>query len=133
MIKRILLLVLACSMAAMGQTQKSRAALEAEKKENLKRIEEVKKVLGATQKEKQTSLSQAKALQRQIENQEKKISLAQQDFHLISKEMEINLAQQDTLRKELEVLQKEYAEILVQEAKNSGKLTKLGFLFPLLL
>lgn len=129
MIKRILLLVLACSMAAMGQTQKSRAALEAEKKENLKRIEEVKKVLGATQKEKQTSLSQAKALQRQIENQEKKISLAQQDFHLISKEMEINLAQQDTLRKELEVLQNEYAEILVQEAKNSGKLTKLGFLF----
>ncbi|MCD8539935.1 MAG: M23 family metallopeptidase [Leadbetterella sp.] len=40
-----------------------------------------------------------------------------------------NLATQDTLRKELSILQKEYAEIIVREGKNSRKLTKLGFLF----
>jgi septal ring factor EnvC (AmiA/AmiB activator) len=129
MIRTTIVLILLGFVSAFGQTQKSRAALEAEKKENLKRIEEVKKILGETQKEKNSSLSQAKALQRQIENQEKKISLAQQDFTLISKEMEVNMAQQDTLRKELEVLQREYAEIIIREAKNSSKITKLGFLF----
>lgn len=115
--------------SVFGQTQKSRAALEAEKKENLARIEEVKKILGQTQKERRTSLSQAQALQRQIENQEKKISLARQDFDLIQQEMAENLATQDTLRQELGTLQKEYAEIIVREAKNSRKLTRLGFLF----
>lgn len=129
MIRLTIALILLGCMSAFGQTQKSRAALEAEKKENLKRIDEVKKILGETQKEKNSSLSQAKALQRQIENQEKKISLAQQDFTLIRKEMEVNLGQQDTLRKELEVLQKEYAEIILREGKNSRKITKLGFLF----
>ncbi len=123
-----ILLFIAIS-SVFGQTQKSRAALEAEKKENLERIEQVKKILGQTQKEKRTSLSQAQALQRQIENQEKKISLAQQDFDLIQREMAENLATQDTLRQELSTLQKEYAEIIVREAKNSRKLTKLGFLF----
>lgn len=123
-----ILLFIAIS-SVFGQTQKSRAALEAEKKENLERIEQVKKILGQTQKEKRTSLSQAQALQRQIENQEKKISLAQQDFDLIQREMAENLATQDTLRKELATLQKEYAEIIVREGKNSRKLTKLGFLF----
>jgi len=103
--------------------------LEAEKKENLERIEQVKKILGQTQKEKRSSLSQAQALQRQIENQEKKISLAQQDFDLIQREMAENLATQDTLRVELATLQKEYTEIIVREGKNSRKLTKLGFLF----
>lgn len=129
MIRTTIVLILLGCMSAFGQTQKSRAALEAEKKENLKRIDEVKKILGETQKEKKSSLSQAKALQRQIENQEKKISLAQQDFTLLSKEMDANLRQQDTLRKELEVVQKEYAEIILREGKNSRKITKLGFLF----
>jgi len=115
--------------SVFGQTQKSRAALEAEKKENLERIEQVKKILGQTQKEKRTSLSQAQALRRQIDNQEKKISLAQQDYDLIQREMAENLATQDTLRLELGTLQKEYAEIIVREAKNSRKLTRLGFLF----
>lgn len=123
----ILLLIAVSSV--FGQTQKSRAALEAEKKENLERIEQVKKILGQTQKEKRSSLSQAKVLQRQIENQEKKISLAQQDFDLIQREMAENLATQDTLRMELATLQKEYAEIIIREGKNSRKLTKLGFLF----
>ncbi len=123
-----ILLLLAAS-SVFGQTQKSRAALEAEKKENLQRIEEVKKILGQTQKERRTSLSQAQTLQRQIENQEKKISLAQQDLDLIQKEMAENLAAQDTLRNELGTLQKEYAETIVREAKNSNKLTRLGFLF----
>ena len=125
----IFIVLLVAVSSAFGQTQKSRAALEAEKKENLQRIEEVRKILGETQKEKRASLSQAQALRRQIENQEKKISLAQQDLELIQKEMNENLSAQETLKYQLGVLQKEYAEIIVREAKNSKKLTRLGFLF----
>ncbi|WP_367914548.1 murein hydrolase activator EnvC [Leadbetterella sp. DM7] len=129
MMRLTFIILLVAVSSVFGQTQKSRAALEAEKKENLERIEQVKKILGQTQKEKRTSLSQAQALRRQIDNQEKKISLAQQDYDLIQREMAENLATQDTLRLELGTLQKEYAEIIVREAKNSRKLTRLGFLF----
>lgn len=116
------------SFTGFCQTQKSRLELEAEKKLNLDRIEQVKKILNQTQKEKRTSLSEAQAVNRQIENQEKKISLAQQDFSLIAREMQENLQTQDSLKKQVAGLQKEYAAIIVRESKNSRKITKLAFL-----
>lgn len=121
--------LLLVSFQSFAQTQQSRSALEAEKKKNQERINEVKKVLSQTQKEKKVSMSEARLIQQQIENQEKRISLAQEDFELIQKEMAFNAVAQDSLRRELVVLQKEYSEIVVREAKNSSKLTKMGFLF----
>lgn len=125
----IYLFLLLVSFSVSAQTQQSRAALEAEKKKNLQKINEVKKILNQTQKEKKTSVSQARALERQIENQEKKISLANDEIALIKKEMFENQQAQKDLKEQLGVLQKEYAEIIVREAKNSRKLTQMGFLF----
>lgn len=125
----IFIILLFISFQTFAQTQQSRAALEAEKKKNQERINEVKKVLNQTSKEKKASMSEARAIQQQIENQEKKISLANDDLSLIQREMAENEASQESLRSELSVLQKEYSEIIVREAKNSGKLTKMGFLF----
>jgi septal ring factor EnvC (AmiA/AmiB activator) len=125
----IFIILLFISFQNFAQTQQSRAALEAEKKKNQERINEVKKVLNQTSKEKKASMSEARAIQQQIENQEKKISLANEDLNLIQREMAENEASQEKLRSELSVLQKEYSEIIVREAKNSGKLTKMGFLF----
>jgi septal ring factor EnvC (AmiA/AmiB activator) len=127
---RLLFIILVfVSFQNFAQTQQSRAALEAEKKKNQQRINEVKKVLNQTSKEKKASMSEARVIQQQIENQLKKISLANEDLDLIQKEMAENQSSQESLRSELSVLQKEYSEIIVREAKNNGKLTKMGFLF----
>lgn len=115
--------------SAFGQTTKSRAELEAEKKRNLERIEQTKKVLSQTQKDKKVSMSEAVTIQRQIRNQERKISLAQQELNLIRNEIIENQQAQDSLNYELEGLQKEYTDIIKREAKNSSKITKLSFLF----
>ena len=114
---------------AFAQTAKSRSELEAEKKRNLERIEEVKKVLGQTQKDKKVSMSEALTIQRQIRNHEKKISLANEELDLIKSEIQQNQKAQDSLKSELSGLQKEYARIIVRESKNSSKLNKIGFLF----
>jgi chromosome segregation ATPase len=93
----IFIILLFISFQNFAQTQQSRAALEAEKKKNQERINEVKKVLNQTSKEKKASMSEARAIQQQIENQEKKISLANEDLNLIQREMAENEASQETL------------------------------------
>lgn len=114
---------------ALAQNQKSRAKLEYEKKQNLKKIAQVKKILSQTLKEKQNTLGEIKAINQQIENQQKKIDLAKEDIELIKLEMiEIEKAQSD-LFKQLKALQTEYSETIYRESKNSSKLTKMGFLF----
>lgn len=129
--RKILLLTLICSftVSVFAQKQKSRATLEADKKRNLQQISQVKKILNETQKEKQSTLGQIKAINQQIENQQSKIELAKEDIELIKVEMaEIQKAQAD-LFNQLKALQKEYSETIYRESKNSNKLTKMGFLF----
>jgi septal ring factor EnvC (AmiA/AmiB activator) len=117
------------SLTTFAQTQKSRAALESDKKRNLQKIAQVKKILSETRKEKESTLGQIKAINQQIENQQKKIDLAKEDIELIKIEMaEIQKAQTD-LFKQLKSLQTEYSETIYRESKNSSKLTKMGFLF----
>ncbi|MCP9769701.1 peptidase M23 [Lacihabitans sp. LS3-19] len=129
--RKIILIVFTFFIAfsALAQSQKSRTKLEYEKKQNLKKIAQVKKILSQTLKEKQSSIGEIKAINKQIENQQKKIELAKEDIELIKLEMvEIEKAQND-LFKQLKALQTEYSETIYRESKNSSKLTKMGFLF----
>jgi septal ring factor EnvC (AmiA/AmiB activator) len=112
-----------------AQSTKTRAQLEAEKKKNLANIAKVKKVLNATQKEKQNTLGQINVLNAQIDNQERTIALANEDIELITAEMKELVKAQDELLTQLKNLRKEYAETLYRSSKKSNKLTKLGFLF----
>jgi septal ring factor EnvC (AmiA/AmiB activator) len=125
----LLIFTVFITLATFAQKQKSRATLESEKKKNLQKIAQVKKILGETQKEKESTLGQIKAINQQIENQQNKIELAKEDIELIKVEMaEIQKAQVD-LFKQLKSLQTEYSETIYRESKNSNKLTKMGFLF----
>ena len=130
MLKKIqIFLLILISINLFAQKQKDRASLEREKKQNLQKIAQTKKILSQTQKEKQNTLGEIKALNSQIENHESKISLAKEDIDLIKTEMvEIEKAKND-LFKQLKSLQKDYAETIYRESKNSKKLSKLGFLF----
>jgi murein hydrolase activator len=125
----ILFFVFLLSLSSFAQKPKSRAALESDKKKNLQKIAQVKKILNETQKEKQNTLGHIKAINQQIENQQNKIDLALEDIELIKVEMvEIQKAQSD-LFKQLNALQTEYSATIYRESKNSNKLTKMGFLF----
>ncbi|MBP6618733.1 MAG: peptidoglycan DD-metalloendopeptidase family protein [Leadbetterella sp.] len=125
----ILIFAFLLTFSTFAQKQKSRAALESDKKKNLQKIAQVKKILNETQKEKQNTLGHIKAINQQIDNQQNKINLALEDIELIKVEMlEIQKAQSD-LFKQLNALQTEYSETIYRESKNSNKLTKMGFLF----
>jgi murein hydrolase activator len=125
----LLIFTICITLVTFAQKQKSRATLEAEKKRNLQKIAQVKKILSETQKEKESTIGQIKAINQQIENQQNKIELAKEDIELIKVEMaEIEKAQAD-LFKQLKSLQTEYSETIYRESKNSNKLTKMGFLF----
>ena len=129
--KKYLLLIFTVfiTFTTFAQKQKSRATLESEKKKNLQKIAQVKKILSETQKEKESTIGQIKAINQQIENQQNKIELAKEDIELIKVEMtEIQKAQAD-LFNQLKALQTEYSETIYRESKNSNKLTKMGFLF----
>ncbi len=112
-----------------AQKTNSREILEKEKKENLAQISKVKKILNDTQKEKRNSVSEVNAIIEQIENQKKRIELANEDLELIKVEMIALEKAQNDLKIQLKTMTTEYAETLYRTSKNSHKLTKLGFLF----
>jgi peptidoglycan hydrolase CwlO-like protein len=115
----LLIFTVFLTLATFAQKQKSRATLEFEKKKNLQKIAQVKKILTETQKEKESTLGHIKAINQQIENQQNKIELAKEDIELIKVEMaEIQKAQVN-LFKQLKSLQTEYSETIYRESKNS--------------
>lgn len=128
-IKHIILFVIFGLQIANAQKIKDRNTLEREKKRNLEKISQVKKILNETKQEKLNTVGQIKAYSQQIENQETKINLAKEDIELIKVEMVDLEKNQSTLFSKLKKLQEEYADIIYREAKNSNKLTELSFLF----
>lgn len=124
-----IVIILLHSLVLSALAQKSRTILEKEKKANLVNIIQTKKILNETQKERENTIGQIKAIIQQIENQENSISLAREDIELIKGEMSELVKAQNGLANQLKALQIEYAQTLYRSSKNSNKLTKLGFLF----
>ncbi len=127
-LKAIILLVLLTSSSCLF-AQKSRSQLEKEKQENEEAIKRSERVLSQTSTQKRATLGKVKALNTQINNQQKQIDLFSEDISLIDSEIgELEIANLE-LQKKLDDLKKEYAEMLYIASKSSGKLNKLSFLF----
>jgi murein hydrolase activator len=109
--------------------RKSREQLEREKKRNLEKIEETKKVLSETKEKKQATVGQIKALKERISTQEEQIGLMEEDVQLIDVEMQDIFGASQELEKKLGNLRHEYAAMLYAASKSSGKINKLSFLF----
>jgi len=123
----ILLAILMGSSCLFGQ--KSRSQLEKEKQANEETIKRAERVLNQTSTQKKATLGKVKALNTQINNQQKQIELFSEDIGLIETEIgELEVANNE-LQKKLDALKKEYAEMLYIASKSSGKLNKLSFLF----
>lgn len=125
---RFLLAVFLLAWVNTNAQTLSRVALEKEKKENLEKIKITQKILDQTRKQRTNSVSELRVLNKQIASQEKQLYLMEQDLELIEGELqELNNATAELERK-LEVLRKEYAEMIYQASKISGRINQLSFI-----
>jgi septal ring factor EnvC (AmiA/AmiB activator) len=113
----------------LSAQRKNRRQLEIEKKRNLAKLAEAKRILEETRNRKETTVGKIKAIKEQISSQEEQISLMEEDLALIDMEMQEINQTNEHLQLKLEDLQKEYASMLYATSKMSGKINKLSFLF----
>ncbi|WP_254448824.1 murein hydrolase activator EnvC family protein [Spirosoma rhododendri] len=111
------------------QTQRSRQALEREKKQNLEKMGQIRSILTKTASEKEASLGQLKALDQQIQTQSQQISLMNKDLRLTEEEIaELRQASQK-LTNDLSKLKVEYGSMIYTADRRRQQVNPLGFLF----
>lgn len=123
----IALLVLLCTISTYAQ--KTRKQLEQEKKDNLYKIAETRKILVETEKEKKATIGQLQALNNQISSQTALIKSMKSEIDLLEEEIsDIGIVVLG-LETDLINLKQEYAEMIYSAHKANQGFTKLTFLF----
>lgn len=114
---------------AIAFAQKTKAQLQREKQENLKKIQETEKILSETTTEKKTSIGELSALNKRIEQQEVLMVSISAEIELLDLDIEEDNQIITSLEKDVDKLKKEYAAMIFAAQKASGKIDKLTFLF----
>jgi len=109
--------------------QKSKEQLQQEKKENLKKIEEAKKILNQTTSKKQNTLGQLSALNQRIKAQEDLINSIRGELGLLTEEIEETNILIDALEEDLKNLKTEYAAMVYSAYKANQGFNRLTFIF----
>jgi murein hydrolase activator len=109
--------------------QKSRQQLEKEKRENLERLQELQGILKQTTEQKRASLGQLKAIKQQINAQNRKIELINDDLQLMDSELNELQKAKVELDNDLGKLRDEYAKMIYNSSKRNNSLNELSFLF----
>ncbi|MEY5047606.1 MAG: hypothetical protein RLZZ175_965 [Bacteroidota bacterium] len=127
--KFILFFLLAFVAYSQVFAQKSRAELEREKRENIRKIEEANRILAETKHKKKSTIGQLRAIEGQIKSSERQIKLISQELNLIDRE--IGNIETDIVKLQitLENLKKEYALMIYAASKASNGYNKLTYLF----
>jgi septal ring factor EnvC (AmiA/AmiB activator) len=125
---RLLFLLLLSVWTNVNAQTLSRTELEKEKKANLEKINTTQKILNQTRKQKTSSVGELRALNKQISSQEKQLSLMEQDLELIETELKGLSSETSQLEDKITVLRKEYADMLYQASKTSGRINQLSFI-----
>src|SRR5687767_15152780 len=98
-----------CSLTVYGQ--KSKAQLEREKKQNLKKIAEANRILKETTSEKKASLGQLTALTQQISSRAERISVITREIRTLEGEAAELTQIASAMEKDIANLQREYASM----------------------
>lgn len=120
-------LFLLVSFAAVAQ--KTKAQLQREKQENLKKIQETEKILTETTTEKKNSIGELSALNKRIEQQEVLMISINAEIELLDFDIEEDNQIITSLENDVDKLKKEYASMIFAAQKASGKIDRLTFLF----
>src|SRR2546428_7307958 len=115
-------------LSVSGHSQ-SRADLEKKKKQLNQDIEYTTKILQQTQKEKNTSLKELKALASQIQTREKLIGNINSQLRVLDGEIGQKNRNISSLQSQLEQLKKEYAAMVLFAFRNQNAYNKLMFIF----
>jgi septal ring factor EnvC (AmiA/AmiB activator) len=125
---RLLFLILLSAWTNVGAQTLSRNQLEKEKKANLEKINITQKILNQTRTQKTSSVGELRALNKQISSQEKQLSLIEQDLGLIETELKGLNTETSQLEDKVSILRKEYADMLYEASKTSGRINQLSFI-----
>jgi septal ring factor EnvC (AmiA/AmiB activator) len=125
----VALLVLGLNTSFAQKKRINRAKLEAEKKENIQKINELNQIIEKTEQKKEASVGKLNALGERITKQSKQINLLSENQELLDMEVsELNKVTGE-LSGNLEQLKEEYAKMIYSSAKVSNKYNQLSFLF----
>ncbi len=122
-------LLLTLGFAAPLLAQKSRQQLEADKKENARKIKSIQSVLNKTASEKKVSVGQLRAINQQVTTQKKQIDLLSDDLRLLGSELKSLEKARRELANDLAKLKKEYGQMIYEASKRNTYLSQLVFLF----
>ena len=110
-------------------SQKSKARLQKEKKENLQKIKEAQATLQKTSAEKEVSIGQLNAYKFQINTQANLIANYKSEINLLVRDIEQDQQIIDALDKDVHDLKEEYGAMVYAAYKASKGQDKLTFLF----
>jgi murein hydrolase activator len=130
--KLVFLFILVHFSGLRGMAQASnpsRADLERERASIQKEIEDVKKSLDATHKNRKQTLGQLALLQKRLRLREAAIANINQQLNFIQQDMNNSWQEIIKLKKELDTLRKQYAESVVYAYENRTNYDYLNFLF----
>lgn len=109
--------------------QKTKAQLQQEKQENLRKIREAEKILTQTTGKKRNTLGQLNALTQRIKTQEDLILSIRKEVDLLNGEIEENKRIINSLEEDVSNLKKEYAAMVYAADKANRGFNKLTFIF----
>ena len=129
-----LFLVLLCLSLTDGFAQSRRRVsrrdrLEAIKKDNLAKIQEINRIIEKTEQKKEVSVGKLNALGERINKQNKQIDIISESQQLLDNEAQELTKVTTELSGNLEKLKAEYAKMIFASAKTSNRFNKLSFLF----
>lgn len=115
----IILMIISCfvfpNQYAFGQ--KSKKQLEKEKKENLRKLDQAKRVLKEVKKEKKSSISQLNQIKQQARLKERQIAGIQGELGVIQTDISRLVSEQENLATTLVNIKKEYGAMVYAAAK----------------
>jgi murein hydrolase activator len=109
--------------------KKTKAQLEKEKKENLRKIQEANRILQQTKEQKQASIGQLNAIKEKITVQQGVIKTISSEINTLEAEVGRTESVVGALQLDLERLKAEYATMIYTASKSANSYNRLMFLF----
>lgn len=129
LIRFLLLLLLLTSPVGAQAQKKTKAQLEKEKKENLRKIQEANRILQQTKEQKQASIGQLNAIKEKIVVQQGVIRNISSEISTLESEVKKTESVVGALQSDLERLKAEYANMIYAASKSANSYNRLMFLF----
>jgi septal ring factor EnvC (AmiA/AmiB activator) len=126
----LLILIFPSAISSVAQSSNpSRSDLEKERASIQKEIEDVKRSLDITHKNRKQTLGQLALLQKRLRLRQAAIANINQQLNFIQQDMNISWQEIIKLKKELDTLRKQYAESVVYAYENRTNYDYLNFIF----